>query len=243
MSTSYRPTSLSRRIAIIPARGGSKRLPRKNILPVGGRPMLCWSVDAALQSGLFDRVCVSTDDNEIADIASKTGADVLIRPDSLASDSATVAEVCDYHLKCLADCGEKYDFLFCLYPTAPLRNAEDLISIASIFTANIDAIAVIAVCNYMHYAHQALQIGANGSLKPFWPELIDLRSNKLPHLVAGNGSTYAIRVESFMQTRNFVPESGLYAHHMDLFRSIDVDTINEYELLQAVSSFYGVKSN
>lgn len=225
-----------RRIAIIPARGGSKRLPRKNILPLGGRPILSWSVDAALQSGLFKRVCVSTDDSEISEVASRAGAEVLQRPEPLGSDSATVAEVCSYHLQALADCGETYDYLFCLYPTAPLRNAQDLCAIASIFDSKRDAIGVIGVSKFMHYPHQALRLGANGALQPFWPELVNLRGSDLPNLVAGNGSTYAIQVQSFMQTQSFLPATGLYAHCMDLLSSIDVDTRDEYELLQLASS-------
>ncbi|MDB4346550.1 acylneuraminate cytidylyltransferase family protein, partial [bacterium] len=194
-----------RRVAIIPARGGSKRLPRKNILPLGGRPMVCWSVEAALQSGLFERVCVSTDDQEIAQIASQAGAEVLRRPDSLGSDSATVAEVCSHHMQSWAACGKTYDYLFCLYPTAPLRNAKDLRAIASILDNMSDALAVIGVSKFMHYPHQALRVGKNGELQPFWPELVNLRGSDLPTLVAGNGSTYAIQVKSFMQTKNFLP--------------------------------------
>lgn len=222
-----------RRIAIIPARGGSKRLPRKNILPLGGRPMLSWSVDAALQSGLFQRVCVSTEDQEIAQVASQAGAEVLQRPESLASDSATVAQVCTHHLKEWLANGEVYDQLYCLYPTAPLRNADDLCDIASIFATQSDAIAVVAVSKFMHYPHQALQVGANGKLRPYWPELANMRGSELPHLVAGNGSTYAVLIESFLQTQSFLPSTGLYPHHMNLLSSIDVDTSDEYELLQS----------
>lgn len=241
MGSDNKSTMGSRRIAIIPARGGSKRLPRKNILPIGGRPMLAWSVDAAVHSGLFERVCVSTDDEEIARVANEVGADVLPRPESLGSDSATVAEVCSYHLQSLAESGEVYDYLYCLYPTAPLRSAKDLRSIASIFDNKSDAIAVIGVSKFMHYPHQALTVGANGDLHPFFPELVGLRGSDLPSLVAGNGSTYAIHVQSFIHTKKFLPPKGLYAHNMDLLSSIDVDYSDEYELLKL--AFELVKNN
>jgi len=234
MATAQQPASSIHRVAIIPARGGSKRLPRKNILPLGGRPMLCWSVDAALESRLFQRVCVSTDDDAIAQVASAAGAEVLHRPPLLGSDAATVAEVCSHHLQTWAESGEHYDHLYCLYPTAPLRNADDLRAMASIFDAKSDAIAVVAVSQFMHYPHQALQLGVHGELKPFWPELVNLRGSDLPTLVAGNGSTYAVAIEPFKQTLNFMPSAGLYAYSMDLMRSIDVDTRAEYDLLQAV---------
>lgn len=221
-----------RRVAIIPARGGSKRLPRKNILPLGGRPMLCWSVEAALESCIFDRVCVSTDDDEIARVAEEVGAEVLRRPASLGSDEATVAEVCRHHLQEWAGAGEYFDHLYCLYPTAPLRNADDLRAMASIFSKKNDAIAVVAVTQFLHYPHQALQLGEHGDLRPFWPKLVNLRGSDLPSLVAGNGSTYAAAIAPFMQTLDFMPAEGLYAYSMDLIRSIDVDTQAEYELLQ-----------
>jgi CMP-N-acetylneuraminic acid synthetase len=223
-----------RRLAIIPARGGSKRLPRKNILPLGGRPMLCWSVEAALASRLFERVCVSTDDDEIAAVAALAGAEVLRRPATLGSDQATVAEVCRHHLLEFDYQGEHYDHLYCLYPTAPLRHADDLRAMATIFESSEDAAAVVAVTSFMHYPHQALRLDDSGRLVPFWPELVDLRSSELPTLVAGNGSTYAVSVSGFVETLNFMPRAGLYAYSMDLMRSIDVDTQAEYDLLQAV---------
>lgn len=223
-----------RRLAIIPARGGSKRLPRKNILPLGGRPMLSWSVDAALASRLFERVCVSTDDDEIAAVAAFAGAEVLRRPATLGSDQATVAQVCRHHLLEFACQGEHYDHLYCLYPTAPLRHAEDLRAMATIFDCREGAEAVVAVTSFMHYPHQALRLDDCGRLVPFWPELVNLRSNELPRLVAGNGSTYAVSVPRFLESLNFMPRTGLYAYGMDITRSIDVDTQAEYDLLQAV---------
>lgn len=223
-----------RRVVIIPARGGSKRLPRKNILPLGGRPMLAWSVDAAQQSGLFTRVCVSTDDEEVAAVAGNAGAEVLWRPASLGSDTATVAEVCSHHLAEMQNNDEHYDHLYCLYPTAPLRQAEDLRAMADIFATKTDAVAVIAVTSYMHYPHQALQLTGSGKLTAFWPELVNLRGSDLPPLMAGNGSTYAVRIDRFMDSLDFMPSEGLYGYAMDLIRSIDIDTQAEFDLLQAV---------
>jgi len=196
--------------------------------------MLSWTVDAALQSGLFERVCVSTEDVEIASIAEQAGAQVLKRPDSLGSDSATVAEVCKYHLKTLSEKSELYDHLYCLYPTAPLRNANDLRSMASIFSSNSDAIAVVAVTNFIHYPHQALQITENSEIRPYWPQLVKMRGSQLPNLVAGNGSSYAVSIPPFMQNINFTPTIGTYAYCMSVMRSIDVDTQEEYDLLKAV---------
>lgn len=232
-----RTQDLVKRLAIIPARGGSKRLPRKNILPLGGRPMLCWSVEAALKSQLFARVCVSTDDDEIAEVATRAGADVLRRPVALGADNATVAEVCEHHLLELREQGEQYDHLYCLYATAPLRNASDLCAMANVFNEREEAKAVVAVTGFMHYPHQAMMRDETGALKPFWPSLSDLRGTELPELLAGNGSAYAVSVGPFLESLNFMPPSGMYAYVMDLMRSIDIDTQAEYELLQAIVEY------
>ncbi len=233
MPINYHKSQITSRLALIPARGGSKRLPRKNILPLGGQPMLCWSINAAIKSQLFERICVSTDDAEIALIANNAGAEVLRRPTYLGTDESTVADVCKYHIQDFKDNGITFDHLYCLYPTAPLRNADDLIAMASIFEKRHDAIAVVAVTKFLHYPHQALHIEKNGSLKAFWPQLTKLRGSELPTLVAGNGSTYAVSIAHFLKTLDFTPETGLYAHVMSLMRSIDVDTPDEYELLKA----------
>ena len=221
------------RIAIIPARGGSKRLPRKNILPLAGKPLLVWSIEAALHSSLFDRVCVSTEDLEIACIAKHAGADVLDRPIDLASDQASVSETCLHHLQELYLQGYQYDFLYCLYPTAPLRNSSDLQEIARIFKIREDAESVIAACEYLHYPFQALALQQHSKVKPFWPHFARKSSSDFPELVAGNGSTYAISVKSFLKYRDFYTPDGMYVHLMEKIRSIDVDTSEDFALLEA----------
>lgn len=224
------------RIAIIPARGGSKRLPRKNLLDVQGKPMIAWTIEAAKESNLFSHVYVSTEDNEIAEISKHFGAEVLIRPPHLATDSATIVEVCLYHLG-RSECGLKApSSLFCLYPTAPLRTSSDLEKIARILESHADAQAVVAVTKYMHYAYQAM--AADGEfIRPFWPDLNRLRSDRLPKLVAGNGSTYAIKIESFLKQKSFIVEQGMYFHEMELFRSIDVDTEDDLVMLRAIAAY------
>ena len=221
------------RIAIIPARGGSKRMPRKNILPLCGKPLLVWSIEAAFESCLFEKVCVSTEDDEIASIASDSGALVLKRPASLATDQSTVAQTCLYHLRELHREGSIYDFLYCLYPTSPLRNATDLSAIAKVFRDNPDAQSVIAATDYSHYPFQALVCEKNCKVAPFWPELVRKRSSDLPDLVAGNGSTYAITVPAFLQSQDFYTSVGMYVHRMEKLRSIDVDTADDFALLEA----------
>lgn len=112
-------------IAIIPARGGSKRIPRKNIRRFHGQPMIIWSIKAAQASGLFDRIIVSTDDLEIADVAKDAGAEVpFLRPDALSNDFATTGDVIKHALSALVAQGSVYRFACCLYATAPFVTPE-----------------------------------------------------------------------------------------------------------------------
>ena len=138
-----------------------------------------------------------------------------------------------YHLNELKLLGYEYDYLYCLYPTAPLRNANDLLEISKIFDTREDALAVIAATDYSHYPFQALACDSYSKVSPFWPELVRMRSSQLPDLVAGNGSTYAISVQSFFHYRDFYTPVGMYVHRMEKYRSIDVDNLEDFALLQA----------
>lgn len=222
-----------RSLAIIPARGGSKRLPRKNILEVGGKPLIAWTIEAAQNSSVFDSIFVSTDDCEIADISSFYGAEILFRPKELSSDRATCAEVCYFHLQ-ETNLSALHERLYCLYPTAPMRNQNDIQNIDKIFQDNKDALAVLATSEYFFYPYQALSINPSNEVKPFWSDLSRLRSTDLPPLVAGNGSTYAIEISSFLEKKDFYLSSNMYAYRMPKSRSIDVDTIEDYQILKAL---------
>ena len=221
---------MTKSIAIIPARGGSKRLKRKNILPLGGKPLICWTIEAALESNLFERVFVSTDDEETAVIASNANADVLMRPSSLATDTASCAEVCEWHLEQMAYANEFYDRLYCLYATSPLRSSDDLKAIDLVFRANNDCSAVIAVTSYGHYPYQAFEQLDSGLIKPYWPDLCRKKRTEFPEFVAGNGSSYAINIDTFLRIRDFyLPGmSGLYSYYMDPLKSIDLDVESDY---------------
>ena len=221
-----------KRLCIIPARGGSKRLPRKNIIEFLGKPLIAWTIESSLQSSLFDRVCVSTEDNEIEEISSEYGADVLCRPNFLADDNSRVNDVCLHHLREFKSNNIEFEQIFCLYPTAPLRNESDLKMIARFFDENINCKSVIAVTDYSHYPFQALSIQQDFELKPFWPDLVRKRSDELPQLVAGNGSTYAALTNEFFKTKDFYMKQGMYGYKMDFLRSIDIDEQHDLNLLE-----------
>ena len=166
-----------KRVAIIPARGGSKRIPRKNIKPFFGQPMIGYSIKAALESGLFDSVVVSTDDEEIADVARTFGADIpFMRPADLANDHAGTGAVVIHALEWFRKSGIDYDVACCIYATAPLLNPERLKEGWEKLQGKRFA---FSVTSYAFPIQRALKQTADGSVDMFWPENLTKRSQDL----------------------------------------------------------------
>lgn len=212
--------------AIIPARGGSKRLHRKNLAEFHGRPIIAWTIQAALDCALFRRVVVSTDDMEIASVAAAHGAEIVMRPEELATDTARVVEVCLHFLDQEKARSGDCDTLCCLYATAPMRTAQDIAATMALLSG--DCSFAMAVSAYPLPPHQALAL--EGSvLRPMWPDLVNRRSDELPELVCDNGSTYAVQTEPFRVHKSFYGP-GLRAHRMPFLRSLDINTAEDLEL-------------
>lgn len=227
-----------RRVAVIPARGGSKRLPRKNVLPFWGRPMLAWTVDAALDTGLFQRVVVSTEDAEIAETARIAGAEVAARDPELAGDGARVTEVCLDFLCREEEAGCSYDVLCVLYATTPLRTAEDIRGVVDLVEPGQWDFA-LAVTHYDLPPHQALRRGPAGGLEPMWPEMVTARAEEVGELLVDNGSTYAASVTAFRENGEFYGP-GLRGHVMPRSRSVDLDDAEDWELLEFYAARRGL---
>jgi len=228
------PTSAERRhLAVIPARGGSKRLPRKNVIDFFGRPILAFTIEAAKKAGLFSRVLVSTEDEEIARIARHFRADVDRRPPELGTDGSTVVDVCVELLERLATSGNRYDTLTVLYATAPLRTALDIRQTHALLEPSRCDFS-LAASEFLQPVHQALHLRADGRAEPVFSELFEKRASDVGRYAAGNGSTYCADVSAFLRTRSF---SGgpLRAHLMPVDRSVDIDTADDLELAR----FYG----
>jgi CMP-N-acetylneuraminic acid synthetase len=221
-----------RRIAVIPARGGSKRLPRKNVLPLGGRPMIAHTISAALDAGVFDRVVVSTEDAEISAVSEAAGAIVLSRDMALAGDTTRVAEVCLDVLASEQAQGRSYDLLCCLYATAPLRNAADIRAVVGLVEPGAYDFAM-AVTGFDYPPTQALRPDADGSLQPMWPDALDLPNSVVNTLCVDNGSTYAVSVSAFRRHRDFYGP-GLKGWRMPRERSVDIDTAEDLTELQRI---------
>jgi len=220
-------------VAVIPARGGSKRLPRKNIADFLGRPIISYTIEAAHQSGCFSRVVVSTEDAEIAEVARQFGADVDLRAPHLASDTATVHAVCMAFLEAEQGQGRKWDRLCCLYATAPLRTAEDIRATMALLEPGICDFAM-GVSSYDKQPHQALKLLPGNVLVPMWPELLKFRASDLPPLRASNGTTYAVDCEAFRQHGNFYGPN-LRGHDMARDHAVDIDTAEDLEFARLIA--------
>lgn len=212
-----------RRIAIIPARGGSKRLPRKNILEFMGKPIIAWTIESALETGLFDHVYVSTEDQEIADIAVHYGAKLDERPEELAADTAGVRDVCIEFLS-----RHPCELLCVLYATAPLRTADDIKSVVNLLEPGTCDFA-LAAAHYGQPPHQALKRTGEHTVKPMWPDIVSARASDIGELVVDNGSTYAFHVPAFLENKSFyAPDMRVYM--MPRERSQDIDEALDFEL-------------
>lgn len=215
---------MSKRIAIIPARGGSKRLPRKNILQINGKPIIYYPISAALESNLFDEVIVSTEDKEIAEIAEQVGASISLRPESLAQDRSTVVEVCN---ELLSRKGYQYVESFCcIYATAIFLTADDLRESYAKLLEEPLIDYVMGVSAYNFHPVQAL-INRGGYLESMWPELNKLQSQTYPDLVVSNGTLYWAKTKEFINDKTFYGKN-LVGYNLPEDHAVDIDTIDDY---------------
>lgn len=186
-----------RKIAVITARGGSKRIPRKNIREFCGKPILAYSIEAALESGIFDTVMVSTEDQEIAETAKRYGAGVpFLRSSRNAGDFAATKDVLREVLEEYGSRGEKFDELCCIYPTAPFVTAERLREAAGLLEEN-GADSVLTVARFS-FPPQRCVVIQDGFLQFKWPENAQVRSQDLEPYYHDAGQFYFLNVESFL---------------------------------------------
>lgn len=221
------------RVAIIPARGGSKRLPRKNIKNFLGRPLIAYSIEIALSSKCFDRVVVSTEDEEIAGIAREYGAEVHNRSASLSGDNNTVAEVCVDFLKSQKEIGINWDQMVVLYATSPLRNLDDIKGVINVLESG-DCDLAMGVTEYSHYVHQALSYDSNNHAKPVFPDWVSKGHSEIPIMHVSNGSIYATWCDYFSVAKSFYPER-LKTYLMPRERSFDIDDLTDFKVAEAIA--------
>ena len=206
-------------LAVMPARGGSKRLPHKNLLDLCGKPLIAWSIDAGLQSKYIDKVVVSSDNKNILDIAAKFKADIIKRPKKLASDTATSFDV----LKHAIDNLESYDYIVLLQPTSPLRNDRHIDEAIELMEKK-NADAIISVCEMDHSPLWSNTLKSDQEMNKFFNEdVLNKRSQDLEKYYRLNGAIYICRINKFFKERAFFLKENIYAYIMDRESSIDID--------------------
>lgn len=226
-------------IALIPARGGSKGVPRKNILDINGIPLIGYSIKAgleALEQGILDRLIVSTDDAEIAGIAQKFGADVpFLRPESLACDTAKSVDVMIHAYDYLAANGEVYDAILLLQPTCPLRTCGDIKAAVEIYkksgvTSLISAYKEEYVCDLVSYHKQGdIAIPLNNKHNK------GIRRQELDDVYVRNGAIY-ITDTKFMKMSRLIMDDYPAIYVMPKNRSVNIDCMDDVEELRWILS-------
>jgi N-acylneuraminate cytidylyltransferase len=214
-------------MAIIPARGGSKRIPRKNIRPFCGIPLLARTIELLKPTGLFGRIIVSTDDDEIAAVAIRAGAEVPFRrPESLADDRAATAPVIEHAVRALADAGFAPEYVCCVYPAAVLTTGEDL-SAALAMLREQTCDYVFAATDFQASIHRALRMTPGGGVAMYWPEFEQARSQDLEPAYHDAGQFYWGRREAWLGRRPIYSAHSrmlLLPHH----RVQDIDTEQDW---------------
>lgn len=214
-------------LAIIPARGGSKRIPRKNVKPFLGKPMLAYSIEAALATGLFDEVMVSTDDEEIAEVARQYGAKVpFMRSAETANDFATTAEVLNEVLRNYKDQGIEFDNFCCIYATAPMTQSESIKSAYERLMSS-DFTVVYPVVAFSYPIWRCLDLSEDGTMKRHWPEYENSRSQDLPKEYHDTGTFYWYKTQEWL-TGN-VKVGGI---EVDETTIQDIDTETDWKLAE-----------
>lgn len=217
-------------IAIITARGGSKRIPGKNIKEFLGKPIICYSIEAALTSGIFDEVMVSTDDEQIADIAKKAGAAVpFMRSDKTADDYATTDDVLMEVLETYEKNGKIFDYMACIYPTAPFVTAEKLKSAIGLLMEK-DADGVMPVVRFS-FPPQRGMVVQDDKLVYRYPENAMKRSQDLEAMYHDCGQFYCYNVERYMACRGDLP-NGYVPIIIPETEVQDIDNFSDWKLAE-----------
>lgn len=221
-------------IAVIPARGGSKRLPGKNLMLISGKPLIAWTIEAALECQMFDKVIVSTDSEVIAEKALSYGAEVpFLRPPELAGDLTATIEVLIHLVENLDNNTQlPYTHLTLLQPTSPLRNASN-IKDAITFLEEKKADAVISICKTEHSPLWSNTLPADHNLKDFIPQNIQKTpSQNLPEYFRLNGALYICDIRRMLEEKTLYLSSNCFGYVMSRKNSIDIDDQIDFDLAE-----------
>ena len=216
-------------LAIIPARGGSKRLPNKNILDLAGKPLITWSIESGLKSKYINKVVVSSDSDEILNISKKYGADIIKRPNELASDMASSFDSIKHAIENIK---ETFEYLILLQPTSPLRNNWHVDEAFELLYEK-KADAIISVSEMVHSPLWSNTLPKDGSMANFLKdEVLDKRSQDLEQYYCLNGAIYICKIDRFLQEKSFFLNSNIFAYKMDRESSVDIDEKFDLQLAE-----------
>ncbi|MBB5016869.1 CMP-N-acetylneuraminic acid synthetase [Chitinivorax tropicus] len=219
-------------LTLIPAKGCSTRLPRKNILPLGGKPLLAWAAEAARRAGVCGRIIISTEDEAVAAVAREYGIDVpFLRPAELGCDPAGVVQVALHALQTLRTQGEEYKRMIILLPTSPFRTASDIAEAVALFDTK-QAKFLLSVSAFDHTPFAAMKL-EDGVVSPWFPEYFGRKSQEMPSAFRPNGAIHVLDVAAFEAAGSYFGQP-LYAYEMPWPRSLDIDTVADLQMAEAV---------
>ena len=223
-------------VAIIPARAGSKRIPGKNTRLFLGKPIIAYSIEAAISSGLFNEVMVSTDSEEIANLAINLGASApFLRSRKNSDDYATLANVVFEVLNRLADSGRKFDFSCCILPSSPFVKASNIIKAQHLLeNENLDS--VFPVVRFSSSIFRSFRRHGN-KIQMYWPEYRDIRTQDLEPAFYDAGQFYCLRTEAFLKNRTIFTENSGYIELEDRDTQ-DIDTLEDWGIAEFKYRYY-----
>jgi CMP-N-acetylneuraminic acid synthetase len=224
-------------LAVIPARGGSKRIKNKNILPLAGKPLLNWTIEAGLASKYIDKVIVSSDSDKICEVALNAGAETpFIRPNELASDHSSSTEVVFHAVDFLSSKNEHFDICILLQPTSPLRFAIHIDEAIESFDA-LNAKAIISVTKVKHPVEWINELGESGEMDEFFVDnALSKRSQDFTKKFIVNGAIYIFDMPSFLNEKSYFFKKGCFAYIMNSLDSIDIDKHDDFKLAEILLS-------
>lgn len=220
-------------VAIIPARGGSKRIPRKNIKEFNGQPMIAWAINEAHKSQLFDHIIVSTDDDEIKQIAEKHGAIVpFIRPASISDDSTPTVPVISHAVKEIDKSYQHVDYACCIYPCSPLLLASDLVNSFNLLKTSGENF-VYPVVEYPHSIFRAMRQSEEGKMEFVYPEYELSRTQDLEETFHDSGQFYWGKAEAWRELKKMHTDG--VGMKIPSYRVVDIDTEDDWKRAELYS--------
>ena len=228
-------------IVMIPARGGSKRIPRKNIRLFRGRPIISYSIEAAIQSNCFDKVIVSTDCDEIASIAKSFGADVpFIRPKDISNDFATTQDVVSHCINWLIKNKVDPNYFCCLYATAPFVTSDDIKKAFGLLSGKSEEVFAFTATEFSFPIQRAIKINHEGKSNMFFPENFNIRSQDLEKAFHDAGQFYIARPITWQTKKNLFEDS--FPIVIPNWRVQDIDVEEDWERAELLHELLDYKN-